>query len=181
MRPLLTVVVVVVFALTFAGTLAADRFAVFQLGDIKGELNAGAMKEWMGCAAFEHNVPGLASPAQLMVGNMPGDPDGEYRPNANYQGFQVTKEVDRATAKLMRACARAQRFPEMKLALCSRAGGETTREALFTLTDVRITSMTLMAPGHGDRPAGVAEDKALVTITVTCTVMGLNFEEIKWT
>ena len=69
----------------------------------------------------------------------------------------------------------------MGLALCSRAGGETTREALFTLTDVRITSMTLMAPGHGDRPAGVAEDKALVTITVTCTVMGLNFEEIKWT
>ena len=164
MRSLLTVVVVVAFALMFAGTLAADRFAVCQIGDIKGEHKGGDYKNWIDTVSFEHNMPGLPSGPMQLAGKNPTKTEMSYTPPDTYSGFTCVKWVDKSSAKILSACGNGQRFPSIKLALCSRADGETTAVADYHMFDVLISSVTLLGPGEGLRPEGVDEDKAIYII-----------------
>ena len=166
MRSLLTVVVVVAFALTFAGTLAADRFAVFQLGDIKGEHKGDDYSNWIDVLFFEHNMPGLTSGPLLLAGENPNKTEMSYTPPDTYSGFTCVKEVDKSSPKIAQTCERGRQFPSMKLALCSKVDGKTTPLAEYHMFDALITSVTLLAPGHGDRPEGVDEDKAVQIIKI---------------
>ena len=177
MRYIMLAVLVTLMVGAFAETAAADRFALLMLGDIKGEHEGG----WLDVAGFQHNVPSIPTAAQLLQGIRPEGTESNYTPGDNYQGFVITREVDRCSPAIIQACVRGQRFEEIKLALCNRAEDGITREALFTLKDAHITSMTLMAPGAGERPTGLGLDKPVVAITLAAAVIGNNFEEVKVT
>ena len=166
MRSLLTVVVVVAFALTCAGAFAADRFAVFQLGDIKGEHKGDDYQNWIDVLSLEHRIPGLTSGPLLLAGKDPNETEMSYTPPDAYGGFTFVKWVDKSSAALLSACERGRQFPSMKLALCSKVDGKTTPLAEYHMFDALITSVTLLAPGHGDRPEGVDEDKAVQIIKI---------------
>ncbi len=181
MRALISVLLATSMVGCLASVAAADRFTVLQIGDIKGEHDEGDFAGLMPVAAFEHNIPGRPEPPQLSPGSSFAGTQATYTPPANHEGSVITMEVDKYAWMLMRASARGRAFPVMKVSLCDRAGRETARWALFTLKDVRITSMTLLAPGHGERPAGVALDTAVVVMALSWTSIAQNFEEIKVT
>ena len=166
MRSLLTVVAIVAFALMFAGTLAADRFAVCQLGDIKGEHKGDDYTNWIDVLSLTHNIPGLTSGSQLLAGKDPHKTEMSYEPPDAYGGFTCVKWVDKSSAALLSGCERGRQFPSMKLALCSRVDGKTTLLGGYNFEDAIIVSVITLAPGFGDRPEGVAEDRAVQIIKI---------------
>jgi type VI secretion system secreted protein Hcp len=130
--------------------------AYMKLGDIKGEATDTDHKDWI---LIESWSWGESNPGYV------GVPTSE---KANFQDLSVTKRVDKATPKLMLACASGQQITSGTLVFTTRAPGTDNEPYLkYELKDVLISSFQ-----HG----GGAADGSLPTESVS-----LNFSKIEMT
>jgi len=110
--------------------MAANMF--IRIGDIKGESDDSRHKD-------EIEVVSWAWGLMQSTDSSPGAGSGGGR--ATFQNVTFTHLIDRASPRLMLACASAQRFPDARLAV--RRPGTTTPEAflLINLDNVIVTGV----------------------------------------
>lgn len=118
--------------------------AFMKLGDIKGESQASGHEDEIDILSWSF---GIASP----VYTDPGTGNREAtRPSVSE--VSVTKEMDKATPRLMEGCATGTHYPDAVITL-KRASADTQQTYLvITMTDVIVTSVSTGGSGGDDRP-----------------------------
>jgi type VI secretion system secreted protein Hcp len=130
--------------------------AYMKLGDIKGEATDTDHKDWIIIESWSWGESNAG---------VVGVPTSE---KANFQDLTVTKRIDKATPKLMLACASGQQVTSGTLVFTTRAPGAADDTYLrYELKDVLVSSFQ-----HG----GGAADGSLPTESIS-----LNFSKIEMT
>jgi len=158
-------------ALSAPALAAMDCFLA--LPGVEGECQYAGLEGAVQLNALSHTIPGLPS-GQSLMREPPEDPAHLLQPLAGGEIVLLTKELDKSSPILGSVLNGSKRFPQLKLALCSRVGDHQVTMTML-LTNARIASYQLLAPGFGDRSlrAGLDGSKWIEVLT-------LNFEEIKF-
>jgi len=121
---------------------------------IEGEATEAKHKGWIQVASFHHAV---TQPATTQTG-------ARSTGRATFTDLTVTKSIDKASVRLLQACARGERLKSAALSVCR---ADRTREEFYrvTLKEVAVT---------GVETAGDTASQARETLT-------LGFAAIAWT
>lgn len=148
--------------LGIAGNAAAAPHILLSIEGIPGGFTAGPYANWIECAGFQHNVPGLPKPLALMSGTAPRQPAGSFtydlggKPfslGRKWAGAFIVKEVDKSTPMLEAVCRTGRLLPSMKMELCDMQGGVPVRRVSLNFEEIKLCGYVVMAPGSGDRAA----------------------------
>ena len=127
--------------------MAADIFA--KIGDIKGESLDSKHKDEVEVLSWSWGVSQSSSTLQSGVGVAEG--------KANFNDFNFTHHVDKASPILMKACATGEHIKEATITV--RKAGKGQQEFLIIkMSDVLITSVN---PGGSGDAAAFAESVAM--------------------
>ncbi len=148
--------------LTVSNTFGAGDFHI-KFEGIKGESTDEKHKDWIELQSFSWGVTNS---------NAAGSGGGAGK--ATFQDMHFTMKVDKASPKLMLACATGQHIPSIKFTVTRTDGetGETTDYYVITLSDVLVSSYKSSSPPRP--PAGTPADEPLTAS------LSLNFTKIQW-
>lgn len=118
--------------------MAFDCF--LKIAGIPGESTDDKHKNWIEVLSYSW---GLSQP----VSGSASSGGGASSERADFQDFSVVKALDKASPKLMLACADGTHIDEVKLELC-RAGGDKLKYMEYKLTNVLVS---------GYSPGGAAQ------------------------
>lgn len=107
---------------------AYTQGAYLKIGDIKGESTERAHKDWIIIESFGQGI--TAAPTSTGVTRL--------RSAVQFEDLMVTKKIDKATPKLMEACAKGQVFPELEMDMVTANGRLYYK---ITLDNVRVKSV----------------------------------------
>ncbi len=136
---------------------SAGLHVLLSVPGVEGNVEYSGFENWIACGGFQHNVPGMPKPLQLMSGNLPEAEGITYEPPTETalwrsgKSFVVSKVIDKASPQLFLFCQEGRRFPSIKLALMSVVGDKAEIVFGYELKDVLVTSYEVRAPGFGDR------------------------------
>jgi type VI secretion system secreted protein Hcp len=116
-----------------------------KIGTIPGESTDDKHAEWMEIHSFNMGV------SQHSQGSR-SDGGGASGGRADFQNFVITKNVDKASPKLMLSCAKGEHIAAVTIELC-RATGDKTKFLEHKLTDVLISNVSLSGAHHDNLPA----------------------------
>lgn len=155
-RVLVGVSLAVVYALPFL-TISGTGGVYLKIPDIDGEaVDDENHKGWIELSAVQFGL------------KRQGDPVSGATSKPEFQEVTVTKELDKASPKLMLACASGKVFPKVEIDVTrSTQAGETLYMKL-TLTDVLVTSLS-----HNSR----TDEQRVVS---SSEGMGMTYTTIKW-
>ncbi|GAA5126820.1 type VI secretion system tube protein Hcp [Luteolibacter yonseiensis] len=149
--------------LSISSTFGASDYYL-KIEGIKGESVDSRHKDWIELDSFSWGV----SNASLAGSGSGGMGTGKV----SMQDFHFTMKVDKASPKLMLACATGKHIPSLQFAVSRMDGasGGTTDYYVITLTDVLVSSYQSNSPQPtAGSPAG----------PLTASV-SFNFTKIKW-
>jgi type VI secretion system secreted protein Hcp len=120
-------------------------FDVFlKIGTIPGESTDSAHSEWIEISSYSFGVSQGSSGSRSDAGAAAGG-------RADFHEFSITKNVDKATPKLMLSCAKGEHIASITVELC-RATGDKTKYLEYKLSDVIVTSATTTGHSTADLP-----------------------------
>jgi type VI secretion system secreted protein Hcp len=120
--------------------MAADIF--LKIGDIKGESKDDKHKDEIELLAW--------SWAETQTGSA-GRGSGMGTGKVEMHDMTFTKYVDKATPKLVMACAKGDQIPKAEMVM-RKAGGEQKEYLKINLEDVMVSSYSTSGSGGGDTP-----------------------------
>ena len=120
--------------------MAADIF--LKIDGIKGESKDDKHKDEIELLAW--------SWAQTQTGSA-GRGGGMGTGKVEVHDISFTKNLDKATPKLMLACASGNHIPKAEMVMC-KAGGEQKEYLKIELEDVMVSSYSTSGAGGGDSP-----------------------------
>jgi type VI secretion system secreted protein Hcp len=137
--------------------MAFDAF--LKISTVPGESTDDKHKDWIELLSYSH---GVNQPKSVVssAGSMSSQ-------RADFHDFTITKVVDKASPKLMAACASGEHFSEVNVEIC-RAGGDKQKYMEYKLTDVITTSF---------RPGGQSSDSE----TLPTEVVAFSYGKIEMT
>ncbi|MEZ2414313.1 Hcp family type VI secretion system effector [Muriicola sp. E247] len=115
-------------ALLFCVSLSFAQSGYLKIGDIKGESTERAHKDWIIIESFSQGI----ATAPTSTGAT------RQRSAALFEDLMVTKKIDKATPKLMEACAKGQVFPDLEMDMVTANGRLYYK---ITLRNVRVKSV----------------------------------------
>ena len=119
--------------------MASDIFA--KIGDIKGESLDDKHKDEIDVMSYSWGV--------TQSGSIVGGGGGEGK--AQFNDFNFTSNVSKASPALFLACASGKHIPNAQITV-RKAGGKTQDYLILKLTDVLISSYQPSATSEADRP-----------------------------
>lgn len=134
--------------------------AFLQISGIEGESTDDAHSKWIEIHSFSFNVSQPSSGSDSTGG-------GASAQRADFSDFSIVKAVDKATPKLMLACADGTHYDEVKIEFC-RAGGDKLKYLEYIMNDVIVSSYS---------PGGSAEGPDALPLEE----VSFNFGKIKTT
>jgi type VI secretion system secreted protein Hcp len=153
------------------GTASAAYEFYMKIEGIKGESTQAGHQQWISFASYNHHIPGLPQPQSLLKHTM-GITHGTHSDG----DIVFTKSFDKVSPRLVQTCASGTHLPLLKFEMCGQ-GGTGPVYLTFVMHDCIITSLTLRAPGFGDRntPFGPLPLKSsLEEITI-------HYSQLEWT
>jgi type VI secretion system secreted protein Hcp len=148
--------------LTVSSSFGASDY-LLEIEGIKGESTDAKHKDWIEVLSFSW---GASNSSAAGSGGGAG--------KASFQDMHFTMKVDKASPKLMLACATGQPIPTVKF-IVSRADaatGETTDYYTVILSNVLVSSYKSSGPPQP--PAGAT------TVEPLTASLSLNYTKIKW-
>ena len=121
--------------------MAGDMFIKIEGGGIVGESSDSKHKEWIEISSFSRGVTQAAGGQR----STSGAPAGA---RADFSDVTITKELDKASPKLMIACAQATALSKVTIEFC-RAVGEKGKYMEYILEDAIISSVSTSGGGGG--------------------------------
>jgi type VI secretion system secreted protein Hcp len=148
--------------LTVSSTFGATDYYL-KIDGIKGESADDKHRDWIELDSFSWGMTNS---------NAAGSGGGAGK--VSFQDLHFTMKVDKASPKLMLACATGQHIPTLKFVVARADGatGGTTDYYVVTLSDVLVSSFQSSGPPRP--PAGTPTD---VPMTAS---LSLNFTKIQW-
>jgi len=135
--------------------MAFDAF--IKIDGIPGESTDDKHKDWMEISTFSWGASQPASGTASSAG-------GATAERANFNNFEVTKTIDKATPKLSVNCADGTHIKEITIELC-RAGGDKMKYMEYKLSNCIISSITNGGGSEGEPSEHVS----------------FNYGKIQWT
>ncbi len=137
--------------------MASDAY--IKIGDIKGESTDDKHKDWIEIESF--------SSALAQQGGGGGSGTGfQTAGRVDISDLQFTKEMDKATPKLIEACCKASPIKEVEIHFVAAADNP-HNYMVYKLKDAIVSNVSHSASmGGGQRPS---------------EAFGLRFSEIEWT
>ncbi len=127
--------------------MPADMF--LKVEGIDGESTDDKHADWIEVLSFNQGVTQQASSIASSSG-------GGATQRADFQDLSIAKLLDKATPKLLLACAKGEHIPTVKLELC-RAGGDKMTYMEIEMTNVIISSVGI-GGGGGEATESVTFD-----------------------
>ena len=115
-----------------------------KIDGLPGKALDSAHKDWIEIKSYNFGLVQVVSETASSAG-------GATAGHAHFGDFQISKFVDKSSAKLFEACARGTHIPKVILHV-NRAGGSQQRYLEITLEQVLISSFTHSASTEGDLP-----------------------------
>lgn len=136
-----------------------------KIDGIKGESLDEKHKDWIRLDSFSWGVSNNSAAGSGGGGTSAG--------KASFQDMHFTMSMDKASPKLMLACATGQHIPTLQFVVSRADGtsGGTTDYYVVTLSDVLVSSYKSGSP---PTPAAGTPDEPLTAS------LSLNFTKIKW-
>ena len=120
-------------------------FDVFlQIGTIPGESTDSAHSNWIEVSSFSLGVSQNSSGSRSDAGAASGG-------RADWSDFAVTKNMDKASPKLMLSCAKGEHIASVTVNLC-RATGDKTKYMEYKMSDVIVTNVSTSGAAAGSLP-----------------------------
>jgi type VI secretion system secreted protein Hcp len=135
----------------------ADMY--LQLDGVPGESTDDKHKDWIELLSFNHGVIQPVSTTKSSAG-------GATTGRSEHGDYTITKYIDKASPKLMEACATGKHFSKAKIELC-RAGGSQVPYMVVTMEEILISSVQ-----HS------SQDKST---DFPVENISLNYGKIEWT
>jgi len=104
-----------------------------KIGTIPGESTDDKHADWIEISSFNHGVSQNSSGSRSDAGGAAGG-------RADFTDFTITKNVDKASPKLMLSCAKGEHIAQVTIELC-RATGDKTKFLEHKLTDVILSNV----------------------------------------
>ena len=147
--------------LTATNTFGASDFFL-KLDGIKGESTSEKHKDWIEISSFSW---GMSNSATVLGG-------GGGTGKVSVQDFSFTMKVDKASPKLMLACATGERLQTLQFAIArpDAGGAGATDYYVVTLTNVLVSSYQT---GGAATPPGATPESPTASVS-------FNFQKIKW-
>ncbi len=120
--------------------MAFDAFV--KIDGIPGESTDDKHKDWMEVLTFNWGANQPASATASSSG-------GATSERANFDNFEVTKSIDKASPKLALACADGTHIKQITVELC-RAGKDKVKYMEYKLSNCIISSITNGGGGEGE-------------------------------
>jgi type VI secretion system secreted protein Hcp len=120
--------------------MAFDAF--LKIEGIPGESTDDKHKDWIEVLSFSNGISQPASATASSAG-------GATAERANFQDFTISKLLDKASPKLMLACADGTHIKEVKMEIC-RAGGDKVKYMELKLSNCIVSSVSV--GGGGGEP-----------------------------
>lgn len=120
--------------------MAFDAF--LKIEGIPGESTDDKHKDWIEVLSFSNGISQPASATASSAG-------GATAERANFQDFTISKLLDKASPKLMLACADGTHIKEVKMEIC-RAGGDKVKYMELKLSNCIVSSVSI--GGGGGEP-----------------------------
>lgn len=136
--------------------MAIDMFC--KIDGIDGESTDDKHKNWIEILSYSWTV---SQPVSMASGT-----GGRTGGRADFQDFNITKILDKASPNLALYCANGKHIPKIEMQLCL-ATGEKHTFMKYTLEDVVVSSVS---PGGA---AGAGETRPLESVT-------FNYGKIEW-
>ena len=130
-----------------------------KIGDIKGQAGDTEHKDWIELLSVGQIVR-----RPMSAGS--GGQAGRQQSAVECPPVQVTKQLDKSTAKLFEAVCKGTTFPEVEIHLCTSEGEGRKPYFKFKLKNVKVSDLALSASAQ----AGMGDTESLA----------LNYTEIEW-
>lgn len=114
--------------------------AFLKIATIPGESTDDKHKEWIEVLSYSWGVSQMAGGTTSSTGSHAGQ-------RADFSDFSVVHTLDKASPKLVQACASGEHIADVTLELC-KAGGDKQKYMVYKLTDVLISNVR---PGGSSR------------------------------
>lgn len=134
--------------------MASDNF--LKIDGIPGESTDDKHKDWIEILSYNFGVSQAASAAAKSA------TAAAVAQRADFQDVSITKYVDKASPKLLMACAKGETIKEV-LIECCRAGGDKHVYMNFKLEKVIISSVQLGGGGGGEATEAVTFNYGKIT------------------
>jgi type VI secretion system secreted protein Hcp len=120
-------------------------FDVFlKIGTVPGESTDSGHSGWVEVSSFSMGVSQAASGSRSDAGAASGG-------RADFTDFAITKNVDKATPKLLLSCAKGEHIASVAVELC-RATGDKTKYLEYKMSDVIISNVSSSGAAAGGLP-----------------------------
>ncbi len=133
--------------------------AFLKIATIPGESTDDKHKDWIEILSYSF---GMSQPASITSSSA----GGAASERANFQDFQITHHLDKASPKLSQACATGEHLKDVTLELC-RAGGQKVKYFEVKMEEVIVSSVQSGGAGGG------GDD-------VPTESVAFNYGKIKW-
>ena len=136
--------------------------AFLKLSTIPGESTDSKHAEWIEIESFHWGVNQRAGAAGASA--LGGHTGGR----ADFDDMSVVKLIDKASPKLLLACAAGEHIPDVTIELC-KAGGDKQKYLEIKMNDVVVSSY---------RPGGSAKSESVVPmeeVTLRCAKITWNY------
>jgi type VI secretion system secreted protein Hcp len=120
--------------------MAFDAF--LKIEGIEGESTDDKHKDEIEILSYSCGVAQAASASASTAGSLSAE-------RASFSDFSIVKAIDKASPKLMLACASGEHLRSARLEIC-RAGGDKQPYMEYKMTDVIVTSVRPGGSGHGE-------------------------------
>jgi type VI secretion system secreted protein Hcp len=127
--------------------MAFDGF--LKIDGVEGESTDSKHGKWIEIMSYSW---GVAQP----VSGSASSGGARSAERANFSDFSIVKSIDKASPKLMLACAKGDHIKEIVLELC-RNTGDKQKYAEYKLTDVLISSVRPGGSSQGGEPLPLEE------------------------
>lgn len=140
--------------------MPSDIFA--KIGDIKGESTDAKHKDEIEVLSFSWGVTNPSSPGGAGGGGGAG--------RATFNDLSIVHRIDRATPKLLEACATGKHLPEATIT--HRKAGKGQLEYLI----VKMSDVTITGVVHG---GSIGSDSGAETVTMAFAKIALDYKPQK--
>lgn len=132
--------------------------AFMKIENVDGESSDDKHKGWIEVLSYSWGIDQPSTSSASSHGSLSAE-------RANFHDFSIVKALDKASPKLLTACASGEHLPKATLEIC-RAGGEKEPFMKYTLTDVLV---------KGVRPGGSGKGEA-----IPLEELSLSYGKIEW-
>jgi len=116
-----------------------------KIGTIPGESTDDKHSDWIEISSFNLGVSQGSTGSRSDAGAASGG-------RADFTSFTITKNVDKATPKVLLSCAKGEHIAAVAVEMC-RATGEKTKFLEYKMSDVIVTNVTTGGANKDNIPA----------------------------